>query len=83
MNLAFATGALASGFTAAGLAALVIWVITVVTGSPDPWAAAPWLVTGFALVVALATYVAEGITYRRSLEVKRAAGEPWAYREER
>ncbi len=80
MKLAFATGALASGFVAAGLSALVVWVITVVTGSADPWSAAPWIVSGFAAVVAGATYAAEGIAYRRTLGRMRATGEPWAYR---
>jgi hypothetical protein len=81
MRLAFLTGAVASGFTAAGLTALLIWVATVLAGSSDPWAIAPWLVTATAAVVAIATYVAEGIAYRRTLARKRSAGEPWAFRE--
>ncbi len=80
MRLAFATGALASGFVAAGLSALVIWVITVVTRSVDPWSAAPWVVSLLAAVVTGATYAAEGIAYRRTLGQMRATGEPWAYR---
>ena len=64
MGLAFVTGAVASGFTAAGLTALLIWVATVLTGSSDPWSIAPWLVTLVATLVAIATYVAEKIAYR-------------------
>ena len=82
MKLAFATGAIASGFAAAGLAALVIWVITVVTRSGDAWSAAPVLVAAVAAIIAGLTYLAERIVYRRSLERKRAIGEPWAYRED-
>jgi len=81
MTLAFITGAVASGFTAAGLTALLIWIATVVAGSSDPWAIAPWLITSVAALVALATYVAEGIAYRRTLAAQRTTGEPWAYRE--
>ena len=81
MTLAFITGAVASGFTAAGLTALLIWITTVVAGSSDPWALAPWLVTAVAAIVAIATYVAERIVYRRTLARKRSTGEPWAYRE--
>ena len=81
MALAFLTGAAASGFTAAGLTALLIWVATVLSGSTDPWSIAPWLVTAVAAVVAIATYMAEGIAYRRTLARMRSTGEPWAYRE--
>jgi hypothetical protein len=81
MGLAFLTGAVASGFTAAGLTALVIWIATVLSGSSDPWSIAPWLVTLVAALVAIATYVAEGIVHRRTLARKRSTGEPWAYRE--
>ena len=80
MALAFLTGAAASGFTAAGLTALLIWVATVVAGSSDPWSFAPWLVTLVAALVAVATYVAEGIAHRRTLDRKRSTGEPWAFR---
>jgi hypothetical protein len=82
MGLAFLTGAIASGFTAAGLTALLIWIATVLAGSSDPWSIAPWLVTAVAGLVAMATYVAEGIVHRRSLAHKRSTGEPWAYRED-
>lgn len=81
MTLAFMTGAVASGFTAAGLTALLVWIATVLAGSPDPWSIAPWLVTSVAALVAIATYVAEGIAYRRTLAAKRSTGEPWAFRE--
>lgn len=81
MVLAFLTGAAASGFTAAGLTALLIWIATVLAGSSDPWSIAPWLVTTVAALVAIATYVAEGIAYRRTLARMRSTGEPWAYRE--
>jgi hypothetical protein len=82
MAVAFAIGAVASGIAAAGLTALLIWIATVVTRSSDPWAVAPWLIVVVAAVVAVATYVAEGIAYRRSQRM-RSTGEPWAYRTER
>ena len=82
MTLAFLTGALASGFTAAGLSALLIWVGTVITGSSDPWAWAPWVVALIALVFAAGTYFAEWVAHRRALAWKRSHGEPWAYRED-
>jgi hypothetical protein len=81
MTLAFATGAVAAGFTAAGLTTLMIWVATVLAGSPDPWGVAPWLVSSVSALVAIGTYVAEGIAYRRTLDRMRSTGEPWAYRE--
>jgi len=81
MALAFITGAVASGFTAAGLTTLLIWISTVLAGSTDPWSIAPWLVTTVAAVVAIATYVAEGIADRRTLARMRSTGEPWAYRD--
>lgn len=81
MVLAFVTGAAASGFTAAGLTALLVWVATVLSGAPGPWAIAPWLVTSVAALVAIATYVAERIAHRRTLDRMRSTGEPWAYRE--
>jgi apolipoprotein N-acyltransferase len=80
MRLAFATGALSTGFVAAAGTALVIWVATILTGSSDPWSAAPWLVPLIAALVAVATYLAEGVAYRRSQERMRSSGEPWAYR---
>ena len=82
MNAAFATGALAAGFTGAALSALIIWVLTVLTGSEDPWRIAPVAVVVVSGLFAVATYVAERLIYRRSMERKRAAGEPWAYRED-
>jgi hypothetical protein len=81
VTLAFLTGALASAVMAAGLSALLIWIGTVVTGSTDAWAWAPWVVAAIALLVAVGTYLAEGIAYRRTLARMRATGEPWAYRE--
>lgn len=81
MALAFLTGAIASGFTAGGLTALIIWIVTVLAGSSEPWAVAPWLVAAMAAVVAIATYLAERIAHRRTLARMRSIGEPWAYRE--
>jgi len=81
MVLAFLTGAVASGFAAAGLTAFAVWVATVISGSTDPWSIAPWLVALVAGTVAVATYVAERIVHRRSLARMRSTGEPWAYRE--
>lgn len=82
MTVAFVTGALASGLLGGGLAGLVIWIVTVLTGSSDPWSVAPLLVAAAGMVVAGATYVAERIVYRRSQQRQRAIGEPWAYRED-
>jgi len=82
MKLAFATGALASGLVAGGLTGLVIWIATVVTASTDPWSVAPVVVAAAAALVGGATYLAERILYRRSMERHRAVGEPWAYRED-
>lgn len=81
MTLAFLTGALASGFTAAGLATLGVWIATVFTGSSEPWSWAPWVVALVAIAFATGTYFAEWITHRRSLARMRSTGEPWAYRE--
>ena len=83
MTLAFATGALASAFSAAGLTALIVWIATLVTGASDPWPAAPWLIAAVASIVAIGTYVGERIAYRRTRARMRAAGEPWAYRRTR
>ena len=81
MALAFLTGAVASGFNAAGLTTLLIWIVTVVSGSADPWSIAPWLVSVVAAIVAVATYVAEEVAHRRTLARMRSTGEPWAYRD--
>ena len=82
MRAAFVTGALAAGFTGAGLSALVIWVLTVLTASGDAWRVAPLVVAATAAAFAVLTYVAEHAIHRRSRERKRATGEPWAYRED-
>ena len=81
MRLAFLTGAVASGFTAAGLTTLLVWIATVLAGSAEPWAIAPWLVSAVAALIAIATYIAEGFAHRRTLAQMRSVGEPWAYRE--
>jgi len=81
MALAFLTGAVASGFAAAGLTTLLIWIATVLARSTDPWSIAPWLVSIVAALVAIGTYVAEGIAHRRTLARMRSTGEPWAYRD--
>lgn len=82
MNLAFLTGALAAGFAGAALTALIIWIVTVVSGSTEPWRSAPLIVTLAAGALAIATYAAERFIYRRTQEQKRATGEPWAYRDD-
>jgi hypothetical protein len=64
-----------------GLTALLIWVATVLAGSSDPWSIAPWLVSLVAALVAVGTYMAEGIAHRKTLARMRSTGEPWAYRE--
>ncbi|MCA1587936.1 MAG: hypothetical protein LC744_04620 [Chloroflexi bacterium] len=61
MTLAFATGALASGFTAAGLSTLLIWIATVLTGSSAPWGWAPSVVALVAITFGAGTYFAEWI----------------------
>ena len=81
MTLAFLTGAVASGVAAAALTSLVIWIATVISGSSDPWSIAPWLLAAVAAIVGAATFVAEGVAYRRTLARMRSTGEPWAYRE--
>jgi hypothetical protein len=81
MTLAFITGAVASGFTAAGLTALVVWIVTVLSGSSDPWSIAPALVAIVAAIFAVLTYIAENLVFRASQTRKRESGEPWAYRE--
>ncbi len=81
MRVAFVTGALAAGLGAVGLAALGIWIVTVLSGSADAWSIAPWLLGAVAAVVAIATYVAERIAYRRTMVSGRSVGEPWAYRD--
>ncbi|MGH2604383.1 MAG: hypothetical protein ACRDJ9_33965, partial [Dehalococcoidia bacterium] len=78
--LAFATAALAAGVIGAGLSALAIWLITVVTGSDAAWSVAPFIIAVAALAVALLTFLAEGVARRRTEEEQRAHGEPWAYR---
>ena len=82
MTLAFVTGALASGLLGGGLAGVIIWIVTVLTGSTDPWSVAPLLVAATGMVVAAGTYVAERIVYRRGQQRQRAIGEPWAYRDD-
>lgn len=82
MRAAFATGALASGFAVSALATLVIWVITLLSGSDAAWEPAIWLVPALGAVAAVATYVAEVLVERATQARKRATGEPWAYRED-
>jgi hypothetical protein len=82
VRLAFITGALAGGVAAVALVALAVWIVTIVSGSTDAWAAAPWLMIGFAVLIAAGTYFAERITYRRTMARMRGMGEPWAYRED-
>jgi uncharacterized membrane protein YfcA len=82
VTLAFVTGALASGLLGGGLAGIIIWIVTVLTGSSDPWSVAPLLVAATGMVVAGGTYVAERIVYRRGQQRQRAIGEPWAYRDD-
>jgi hypothetical protein len=82
VRLAFVTGALAGGVAAVALVAFAIWIVTIVSGSDAAWAAAPWLMIGFAALIAVGTYLAERITYRRTMARMRGKGEPWAYRED-
>lgn len=82
MRAAFLTGALAAGVAGATLTTLAIWVVSVVVGSGAPWGAAPLVVGLAAALLASGTYLAERVLYRRSMERKRATGEPWAYRQD-
>jgi len=81
VRLAFLTGALACGLVVAGISALAIWIVTLVSGSADPWDVAPVVVTVLASLATVATYVAEVVVDRSMQSRKRATGEPWAYRE--
>jgi uncharacterized membrane-anchored protein len=81
VNLAFATGAIAAALAAAGLAALLVWIATVLTGSSDPWSVALWLLPLVAVAIGAATFFAERYLFERESARKRATGEPWAYRE--
>ncbi len=81
MKLAFGTGALASGATAAILTGFVIWVVSLLLGWSDPWRGGAALVLIAGVVVALGAYLAEWIAYRRTLTEMRSTGEPWAYRD--
>jgi hypothetical protein len=81
VRLAFLTGALACGLVVAGISALAIWIVTLVSGSPDLWDVAPLVVTVLAALASVATYVAELVVDRSMQSRKRATGEPWAYRE--
>lgn len=81
MRLGFLTAALASGFSAAALVTLGVWVVSVVTGSTAPWEAAPLLITAAAALVTAATYFAEVLVYRRTMLRQRSLGEPWAFRD--
>jgi hypothetical protein len=80
VTLAFLTGALASGVTAAGLTTLLIWIATVLSGSSEPWSIAPGIVAVASAAVAIATYLAERVVYRRTLARWSRIGEPWAFR---
>ena len=82
MRLAFLTGALAAGLAVAGLSAVVIWVVTLLSASTEPWSVAIWLIPALAALATVATYVAEVLVDRRTQSQKRATGEPWAYRED-
>lgn len=80
MRLAFVTGALAAGLAAGAITALVIWVVTVITGSSGSWGVAGWLVLALGVAMGVLTYVAEREAHARTMARMRAAGEPWAYR---
>jgi hypothetical protein len=81
MNVAFVTGALAAGVAGATLATAVIWVLTVVTGSGDPWRFAPWVVAAVGVLFAAVTYLGERWAHDRTVARRRATGEPWAFRD--
>jgi hypothetical protein len=81
MRLAFLTGALAAGLAVAGLSALVVWLVTLVSASSAAWSAAIWLIPGLAGLATITAYIAEVFVDRGTQSRKRATGEPWAYRE--
>jgi hypothetical protein len=80
MQLAFVTGAVAASFAGAGLVTLVIWVLTVLTGSGEAWGPAPWVVAAVAVAFGALTYAAEQVAQARTEQLQRESGEPWAYR---
>ena len=82
MGLAFLTGALASGLAAGGLAAALVWLTTLLTGSEGLRGVAPYLIVMVALGFAAATYAAERVARARDLQRQRSTGEPWAHRKE-
>ncbi|MEO5985993.1 MAG: hypothetical protein ABIW50_02740 [Candidatus Limnocylindria bacterium] len=79
--MAFLTAALASGFSAAVLTTVVVWVVSVVTGSAGPWTAAPWLIVATTTIITATTYLAEVLAYGRTMLRQRSLGEPWAFRD--
>jgi hypothetical protein len=81
MRLAFLTGALSAAVAAAAITALVIWVVTVVVDSSDPWSFAPLVVGVIGAAFGVATYLAERTAHRRMMARMRATGEPWAFRD--
>jgi len=80
MRLAFVTGALAAGLATTGVAALLVWVVTVITGTSGAWGVAGWLVAAIGVAVAALTYLAEREAHARTTARMRSSGEPWAYR---
>jgi Na+/melibiose symporter-like transporter len=80
MKLAFLTGALAAGVAGALIAALVIWVVTVITATSGAWGLAGWVIAIIGLVVGGGTYLAEHEAHARTMARMRGTGEPWAYR---
>lgn len=83
MRLAFATAALSAAFAAAALAALAIWIATVVLDSPEPWSLAPVVIGLVAVVFGVATYLAEPVAHRGAVARKGAIAEPGPLRERR
>lgn len=83
MRLAYLTGGLAAGVAVAALSTVVVWAVTVLSGSSEPWAVAVWLVPLLAGLAVVATYAAEAAVDRATQARKRSTGEPWAYREDR
>lgn len=82
MRLAFLTGALAAGLAVAALSAVVIWFVTLLSASTEPWSVAIWLIPTLAATATVATYIAEVLVDRGTASRKRSTGEPWAYRED-
>lgn len=79
MLAAFLTGALASALVAAGMSAVVLWVLAVLFSGGVLHDLAPLMAVTVGVVVGLVVLAAERIAHRRTRQAW-TLGEPWAYR---